>query len=110
MVRAGQPLPPEKPEPVQGAITLDQVRGRYDIAGMIRQRILEIPAGQLIHERELCLQTAGKDIARFRRAVENNDDLKGFRVKLRLDPERSEGCWYYGSRQDVLEATRLRDE
>ncbi len=52
----------------------------------------------------------GKDVARFRRTVENTEELRAYRVRLKLDENDREGTWYWGAREDVLEAIRLRDE
>lgn len=93
-----------------GTINLDQVRRRYDIAAAIRAEIEALKPGALILERELCIRTAGRDAARFRRTVENTEDLRGYRVKLKLDPEQPEGAFYWGRPKDIHEATRLRDE
>lgn len=116
-VREGKPwtfLEVEDPRcnPAEGAgtISLDQVRKRYDIAAAIRAELEALKPGALILERELCLRTAGRDAARFRRTIENAEDLRAFRVKLKLDPEQPEGAFYWGRRQDVAEALKLRDE
>lgn len=100
----------EEPAPAAGQVSLAQVRHRYDIASRIRAEIEALPQGALILERELCAKTAGKDAARFRRTVENAEDLKGYRVKLKLDPDQPEGAFYWGKLLDVREAQRLRDE
>lgn len=116
-VREGRPIPESFAtrgvplEPARaGRITIDQVRKRYDIAQAIRECLAGLAPGELIYERELCQMTAGKDAARFRRAVDNAQDLKAHRVKLRLDPESSEGAYYWGRRDDVAAVVRLRDE
>lgn len=115
-VREGKPWEfPEASEskagPVgAGTINLDQVRKRYDVAAAIRAELEALAPGALILERELCLRTAGKDAARFRRTVENTEDLRAYRVKLKLDPEQPEGAFYWGRLQDVREALKLRDE
>ena len=101
---------PEEPAPAAGQISIAQIRHRYDIAARIRAELEALPAGALILERELCQKTAGKDAARFRRTVENAEDLKAYRVKLKLDPDQPEGAFYWGKLQDVREAQRLRDE
>jgi hypothetical protein len=118
-VRAGRPIPeevhgwplePAGQDPEAGHLTLADVRKRYDTAQAIRDEILAAKPGILISERELCLKVCGRDMARFRRAVENAEDLKGCRVKLRLDTESREGIYYWGRKADVAEAIRLRDE
>lgn len=93
-----------------GIISIGQVRKRYDISQAIREALAAIEPGALILERELCQRTAGKDAARFRRAVENSDEFRACRVKLKLDRDQSEGAWYWGRKEDVSEAVRLRDE
>lgn len=115
LVREGKPilegirvLVPGVTEP--GTVSIQQIRKRYDIAQAIREHIAGLAPGQLVLERELCSKTAGKDAARFRRSVENTEDLRALRVKLKLDPESSEGAYYWGRREDVAEAIRLRDE
>lgn len=55
-------------------------------------------------------RTAGKDAARFRRAVENTEEFRAHRVKLKLDPDQPDGAWYWGSKADIEKAVRLRDE
>ncbi len=114
-VREGRPLLEGagialEPVATAGQISLATVRHRYDIASRIRAELEALPQGTLILERELCAKTAGKDAARFRRTIENTEDLKGNRVKLKLDPDQPEGAFYWGKAQDVREAQRLRDE
>lgn len=115
LARSSQPFPDDAeagPAGDRGAgtISLEQVRKRYDIAAAIRTEIDTLKPGALILERELCQRTAGKDAARFRRAVENTEDLRACRVKLKLDPDQPEGTFYWGRPQDVREAIKLRDE
>jgi hypothetical protein len=63
----------------------------------------------LLRESDLCQMTAGSDRNRFRRAVENNADrFREFRVKLRID-DSGDGTYYWGRREDVAEAVRMRD-
>lgn len=102
--------PPPAPTAGGGVITLDQVRRRYDIASLIREELNKLPPGDLILERELCLRTAGKDAARFRRSVENTEDLKPNRVKLKLDPDSPDGAWYWGTAETIAKAKAMRDE
>jgi hypothetical protein len=116
-VMAGEPIPerpvdPARPEPhtPAGTIELSAVRKRYDIAAAIRDELTRMRPGSLMLEREMCQRTAGRDAARFRRTIENTDEFRAVRVKLRLDPDQSEGAWYWGSAVDVAEAIRLRDE
>lgn len=113
-VRAGEPMPTAAAEEQKkietGTITLAQVRARYDIAAAIRAELAKLKPGALIQERELCQRAAGKDAARFRRTVENNEEFKANRIRLRLDQDTAEGTWYWGGIKDIQEASRLRDE
>lgn len=118
-VMNGLPIP-EKPEPPAakaversdaGTVDLSAVRKRYDIAAAIRFELSQMKPGSLILEREMCSRTAGRDASRFRRTVENGiDEFRSNRVKLRLDPDQPDGSWYWGRREDIAEALRLRDE
>ena len=117
-VRAGEDVPepaPMTPPPAAGTceagtITLDAVRARYDTAASIRAYVAELRKGVLKLEREVCQQTAGKDAGRFRRAVENNsDEFKAYRIRLKLDQDQPEGSWYWGNRETIAQAMRLRD-
>lgn len=118
IVRAGGDAPePElmTPHPAAGpseagTITLDAVAARYDTAASIRAYVSGLRKGVLKLEREVCQQTAGKDAGRFRRAVENNsDEFKAYRIRLKLDQDQPEGSWYWGSRETIAQAVRLRD-
>jgi hypothetical protein len=112
-IRAGEPIGPiidEAKKNETGTISLDQVRKRYDIAAAIREELLRLKPGALILEREFCLRVAGKDAARFRRTVENVDEFRANRVKLRLDQDAAEGAWYWGALATIAEAIKLRDE
>lgn len=115
-VLAGEPIPdPPQPKNVRlvsepGIVDLDAVTRRYDIAAAIRDELSRLPPGKLMVEREMCQRTAGRDTGRFRRAVENTDEFRSNRVKLRLNPDQPEGSWYWGNRDDVTRAVRLRDE
>jgi hypothetical protein len=112
-MRAGEPVAPiiEEAKKVEaGTITLAAVRARYDIAAAIREELARLKPGALVLEREFCLRVAGKDAARFRRAVENCPEFRASRVKLRLDQDAGEGAWYWGSQSTVTEAVKLRDE
>lgn len=115
LARSSQPFPDDTEagpagQRDTGMISLEQVRKRYDIPAAIRAEIDALKPGALILERELCQRTAGKDAARFRRAVENTEDLRACRVKLKLDQDQPEGAFYWGRPQDVREALKLRDE
>ena len=120
MVRAmiaGEPLPEtvtaiveEAKKAEVGTISLAQVRARYDIAAAIREELARLKPGALVLEREFCLRVAGKDASRFRRTVENVEEFRANRVKLRLDQDASEGAWYWGSQSTIAEAVKLRDE
>jgi hypothetical protein len=112
-MRAGEPIAPiveEAKKAEAGTISLAQVRARYDIAAAIREELARLKPGMLVLEREFCLRVAGKDAARFRRAVENSPEFRANRVKLRLDQEVSEGAWYWGNQSTVTEAVKFRDE
>lgn len=114
-VREGRPISVKGEVVVEvisdtGTVSLGQVRKRYDVPAAIRGELAKLKPGALILERELSLRAAGKDASRFRRAVENTEEFKANRVKLRLDQDVSEGAWYWGRREDIQEATRLRDE
>lgn len=117
----GEPVPCVTPAPViskdaapatppgMACISLAAVREKLDVAAMIRREVSKIPGGQLIPEDEMCRLTAGRDRNRFRRAVENNADVfRPHRVRLRLD-ESTDGKWYWGRRDDIAEAMRIRD-
>lgn len=107
----GEVIIKEETQPVSGIISLDVVRLRYDTLSSIKRELRKIPFGKIIPERELCLRAAGKDNARFRRAVENNmEEFKNNRVKLKLDQDAADGQWWWGSVADIKEVTRLRDE
>lgn len=115
-VMAGEPIP-EMPDgdadiskTEAGVIDLAAVRKRYDIAAAIRAELASMKPGALVLEREMCQRTAGRDAARFRRTIENTTEFRAYRVKLRLDPDQTEGAWYWGRSEDVAEAIRLRDE
>lgn len=115
LVRAGQPITglvkPAVPKPViHGVVSLDLVRKRYDTAQAIRDFIASLAPGELVLERDVCLQATGRDTTRFRRIVDTTEDLQACRIKLKLDKERSEGAWYWGRPDDIAEAKRLRDE
>ena len=112
-MRAGEPveaIAAEAAKAETGVISLAQVRARYDIAAAIREELARLKPGALVLEREFCQRTAGKDAARFRRTVENIEEFKANRVKLRLDQDAGEGAWYWGSAADVAQAIKLRDE
>jgi hypothetical protein len=116
-IRAGEPLPEtvtaiveEAKKAETGTISLAQVRARYDIAAAIREELAKLKPGALILERELSQRAAGKDAARFRRTVENVEEFRANRVKLRLDQDASEGAWYWGNQSTIAEAVKLRDE
>ena len=101
--------PVEKDSPEKGLVSLEKVIERYDIKTAILKEIVAIPSKKLIEESELCVRAAGTDRNRFRRTVENNiDEFRPYRVKLKID-ESKEGRWYWGSIDDVAEATRIRD-
>jgi len=114
-IRAGEPLP-ERAAIAEvrldtGTISFAKVRERYDIAAAIRVELAKLKPGALIPERELCQRAAGKDNNRFRRAVENNaDEFRKNRIKLALKDDPPDGRFYWGRREDIQEATRLRDE
>jgi len=120
MVRAmiaGEPLPEtvtaiveEAKKAEVGTISLAQVRARYDIAAAIREELARLKPGALVLEREFCLRVAGKDASRFRRTVENVEEFRANRVKLRLDQDAAEGAWYWGNQSTIAEAVKLRDE
>ena len=102
---------PEVKRSDAASISIDQIRKRFDVVTSIRKEIERIKPGIVIPEREMSIRTAGKDYARFRRAVENNaEEFKKNRIKLKLDPDAGEGTWFWGSAYDVAEAIRLRDE
>jgi hypothetical protein len=117
-IRAGAPAVAPGPEAAEdaprpalglAAVSMAEIRGKLDIAAAIRRELAKIRRGQLLPEDELCRLTSGRDRNRFRRAVENNPDLaRTHRVKLRLD-DSGDGKYYWGSEEDVAEATRLRD-
>lgn len=98
------------PAPAPGVVTIDQVRKRYDIVSAIKAEVAALAPGTFVHERELVLAVAGKDVSRFRRAVDNAEELKAMRIRMKLEKDQPEGCWYWGRPEDVLEARRLRDE
>jgi hypothetical protein len=106
----GQGVPaPEVPVNGAGLISLDRIRERYDITAAILQALAKLPHGKLLRESDLCQLTAGSDRTRFRRAVENNaDKFREFRVRLRIE-DSGDGTFYWGSREDVAEAVRMRD-
>jgi hypothetical protein len=115
-VREGRPVvpPPVIEDPVEsaevGTITLAQVRARYDVAAAIRDYVAGLKPGALKLEREVCQQTAGKDATRFRRTVDNNaDEFRAFRIKLKLDQDQPEGSWFWGNKETIAEALKLRD-
>lgn len=114
-VRAGEPMPEadksaERPQPSSvGVITLDAVKARYDIAAAIRREIGKLNSGALILESEMRLRAAGKDAARFRRAVENTDEFKANRIRLQLGSEGGEAAWYWGDNSTISAALRVRD-
>lgn len=110
-VREGQPLPepPAEDRPAVGVVTLDAVRARYDIAAAIRRELGKLRPGVLVVESEMRVRAAGKDANRFRRAVENCDEFKAHRIKLQLDPEGAEACWYWGDSSTVAAAAKVRD-
>jgi hypothetical protein len=112
-MRSGEPIAPiveEAKKAEAGTITLAAVRARYDIAAAIREELSRLKPGTLVLEREFCVRTAGKDAARFRRTVENTPEFRANRVKLKLDQDAGEGVWYWGARETILAATKLRDE
>lgn len=102
--KADHPAPGSTP-----CITLAAVREKLDVAAMIRRELGKVGKGQLLPEEEICRLTAGRDRNRFRRAVENNaDEFRAHRIRLRLD-ESTDGKWYWGRKDDVAEALRIRD-
>jgi hypothetical protein len=113
IMRAGGSVAPiieEAKKAEAGTITLAAVRARYDIAAAIREELVRLKPGALVLEREFSLRVAGKDMARFRRTVENCPEFRANRVKLRLDQDAGDGSWYWGSSATVAEAIKLRDE
>lgn len=118
-VRRGEPVPNKgTPEavsfveltpPPPSVVTLAAIREKLDVAAMIRRELGKVGRGQLLPEDELCRLTAGRDRNRFRRAVENNpEEFRAHRIRLRLD-ESTDGKWYWGRKDDVAEALRIRD-
>jgi len=99
----------EKKTGLSGVVTLDRVRDRYDIKSAILRELEKIEPGTLVAETELCFRAAGTDKNRFRRAVENNeDDFRAHRVRLQV--EKGEARWYWGSAKDVAQAEGMRDQ
>ena len=91
-----------------GIISLEKIISRYDIKAAILRELEKIEKGTLVSEQELCQRAAGIDKNRFRRTVENNEELfKTRRVKLRIDEGEAKIFW--GSAADIAEATRMRD-
>lgn len=111
-IMAGGAVPVEsttvlKPES-SAYVSLDKIRARYDIAAAIEKELLKLPGGKLILESEFCQRVAGYDKNRFRRCVENNEERYAHRrVKLRLDD--GDPKWFWGNREDVEAAQRMRD-
>jgi hypothetical protein len=117
-IRAGLPLPlagptsaeaAASPRPGPASVSIGEIRYRLDTPAAIRREISRIGKGQLLQEDELCRVVCGRDRNRFRRAIDNNPDLaRAHRIKLRLD-ESGDGKYFWGSAEDIAEATRLRD-
>jgi hypothetical protein len=112
VIKAGGAVPVEstvvlKPES-SAYVSLDKIRARYDIAAAIDRELLKLPHGKLISESEFCQRVSGYDKNRFRRSVENNEQKYSVhRVKLRLD--EGDAKWFWGNREDVEAAQRMRD-
>lgn len=91
-----------------GVVTLEKIKSRFDITATIMRELEKVEKGTLISEAELCQRAAGYDKNRFRRTVENNEELfHSHRVKLKLD--EGDPKWYWGAKSDIEEATRMRD-
>ena len=91
-------------------LSLDKVKDRYDVVGAIQREVLNIPRGKLLLDEDMCRLTAGKDRNRFRKAVENNQEIfKPYRIKINLE-HGGEGKFYWGHKDDVAEVVRLKDE
>ena len=114
-VRPGETIYPGHPKAdppapaAAGLISLEKVKARYDIKAAIFREIGKLGKGKLISENDLAQRAAGNDRNRFRRTVENNaDDFEPHRIKLRLD-DSGDGKFYWGRREDIGEAKRIRD-
>jgi len=111
LVRArmiGEALP-KGTEKKTGLISLTKVMERYDIKAAILKALATIPREQLVVEADLCQRAAGTDRNRFRRTVENNNEVfKVLRIKLKLE-NGGEGKWYWGHPDDIAEAHRIRE-
>jgi hypothetical protein len=91
-----------------GIITLEKIKNRFDIAAAIIRELEKVEKGTLILETELCQRAAGYDKQRFRRTIENNEELfRPHRVRLKLD--EGDAKWYWGSKEDIAEAIKERD-
>lgn len=91
-----------------GVITLEKIKNRFDITAAIMRELEKIEKGTLIVEAEFCQRTAGYDKNRFRRTVENNEEtFRPYRVRLKIDD--GDPKWFWGAKEDVIEAQRMRD-
>ena len=97
-----------RPPKSGGVITLEKIKNRFDISSAIMRELEKVEKGTLISEAELCQRAAGYDKNRFRRCVENGEELfRMRRVKLKLD--EGDPKWFWGSVEDIEAATKMRD-
>lgn len=106
--RLGSALP-EGTEKRAGFISLEKIVERYDIKAALLKALTTVPRGQLIIEDDLRQKAAGTDRNRFRRTVENNNEMfRVLRIKLKLE-DGGDGKWYWGHPDDIAEAQRIRE-
>lgn len=99
--------PTAGPLPVQressGLVSLESLKAKFDTAGAIRRELEKLPRGKLILDRDLRQIVAGYDSARFKQAVENNDDeFKPYRIRVKSKDDH-DAKWYWGHPEDVAE-------
>lgn len=91
-----------------GVISLEKVRARYDTVSAIERELALLEKGKFMAETELAQRACGSDRSRFRRAVENNEDLfKTRRAKLKLDDSGAK--WWWAHQEDIAVAISWRD-
>ena len=98
-----------KGKSLSAEIDLEKLKKMYDIKERILEELKKIPRGKLVAEFELCSRI-GCSMEKFRKVVaRNEEDLRKYRLKLRLSQSYWNAAWFWGAPEDIEEARRIQD-